>query len=103
VSDLQKICVDVSDCSADSRLTSYVGMPDDMPMAVLSVEDLIDMAGGIIPLSQRLGVARTTVHDWKRLGVVPGSRIAQISRELNIPPAWLLGIIQPPRTMKAAA
>jgi predicted site-specific integrase-resolvase len=78
-------------------------MSDDSGMKALSVDDLIEMAGGIIPLSQRLGVARTTIHDWKRLGVIPGTRIAQISRELSVPAAELLPIVQAPRTTKVAA
>jgi hypothetical protein len=86
-----------------SDLTSYVGIADYLRMKAISVDDLIDMAGGIVPLSLRLGVARTTIHDWKRLGVVPGTRIAQISREMAVPPDRLLPIVQAPRTAKAAA
>jgi hypothetical protein len=71
-------------------------------MGAMTVDDLINLAGGIIPLSQRLGVARTTIHDWKRLGVVPGTRVAQISHELGVPPALLLPIVQQPRTKVAA-
>ena len=72
-------------------------------MGAMTVQDLIDMAGGIIPLGDRLGVARTTIHDWKRLGVIPGTRIAQISRELNVPAADLLPLVQLPRAAKVAA
>jgi predicted site-specific integrase-resolvase len=72
-------------------------------MKALSVDDLIEMAGGIIPLGRRLGVARTTIHDWKRLGVIPGTRVAQISRELCVPADRLLPIVQAPRATKVAA
>jgi hypothetical protein len=72
-------------------------------MRTLSVDDLIEMAGGIIPLARRLGVARTTVHDWKRIGVIPGMRIAQVSAEFAIAPADLLPLVQGPRTAKVAA
>ena len=69
----------------------------------LSVQDLIDVAGGIIPLSEVLCCARTTVYDWKRTNTIPGSRIAQISRELSIPAADLLPLAQGPRLTRAAA
>jgi hypothetical protein len=86
-----------------SDLTSYVGIADYLRMKALSVNDLIEMAGGIIPLSLRLGVARTTIHDWKRLGVIPGMRIAQISSEMGVPAADLLPLVQGPRPAKVAA
>ena len=68
----------------------------------LSVQDLIDAAGGVIPLSELLGVARTTVYDWKRTNTIPGSRLGQISVQLNIPPSDLIAITQGPRLKVAA-
>jgi hypothetical protein len=71
---------------------------------MISVQDLIEMAGGSAHLlGQRLGVARTTVLDWRRLNAIPGSRIAQVSAEFSIPPADLLPLVQGPRTAKVAA
>jgi len=72
-------------------------------MKALTVDALIEMAGGIIPLGQRLGVARTTIYDWKRDGVIPGTRIGQISREFNLLADDLVPIAQGPRASKVAA
>jgi len=68
----------------------------------LSVDNLIAKAGGVIPLARLLGVARTTVYDWKRTGIIPGTRVAQISRALSVPAAELLPIVQQPRSKAAA-
>ena len=66
-------------------------------MAV-TVQSLILKAGGAVALSERLGVARTTVLDWKRTGLIPGGRLAQIALAFNIPADQLLPIVQGPRS-----
>jgi len=71
--------------------------------ARLTVQSLIDRAGGAIRLAERLDCARTTVLDWRRTNSLPGSRIAQISVEMGIPPAHLLHLAQPPRRSRRAA
>jgi len=63
----------------------------------MDVQSLIDHAGGTAELASLLGVARTTVLDWKRDGLIPGSRLAQICSVFGIPPEELLPIVQPPR------
>lgn len=68
----------------------------------MGVEDIIAMAGGAVELAKRLGVARTTVLDWRRDGMVPGARIAQISDEFDIPAAELARIAYPPRGARVA-
>jgi hypothetical protein len=68
----------------------------------LTVQCLIDRAGGAIKLAERLACARTTVLDWRRTNSIPGSRIAQISGEMGIPSARLLHLAQPPRRRSAA-
>jgi DNA-binding transcriptional regulator YdaS (Cro superfamily) len=63
----------------------------------MNVEALIERAGSTVLLAQRLGVARTTVLDWKRAGAIPGNRVSQIARALKIPPEKLLPLVQPPK------
>lgn len=46
---------------------------------------LISHAGGMKPLMAKLGVARTTIIDWKRSGTIPANRVAQISEALSLP------------------
>ena len=62
----------------------------------ITVQCLIDKAGGVVPLGKRLGVARTTVLDWRRTGTIPGSRLKQISREMGLAPCELLPIVHDP-------
>jgi hypothetical protein len=69
----------------------------------LTVQGLIDSVGGAGKLAERLDCARTTVLDWRRTNTIPGSRIAQISGALGIPPALLLPLAQPPRRSRKAA
>jgi len=71
-------------------------------MATLTVQCLIDRAGGAIKLAERLACARTTILGWRRTNSIPGSRIAQISGEMGIPSARLLHLAQPPRRRSAA-
>jgi hypothetical protein len=68
----------------------------------LTVQCLIDRAGGTIPLAERLACARTTILGWRRTNSIPGSRIAQISGKLGIPSARLLHLAQPPRRPRGA-
>lgn len=63
----------------------------------VDVAALIERAGGTVALSKRLGVARTTVLDWKRANTIPGSRVAQIAAEFGISADDLLPIVQGPR------
>lgn len=51
----------------------------------MDVQTIIDRAGGMQRLMARLGVARTTILDWKRLGTIPANRVAQIAAELRLP------------------
>lgn len=68
----------------------------------MDVETLIVAAGGPAKLAKRLGVARTTVLDWRRSERIPGNRVAQIASEFKIPADDLLPIVQPPRAASAA-
>jgi hypothetical protein len=63
----------------------------------MDVQGLIDMAGGTVELAARLGVARTTVLDWKRFGRIPGNRVGQIALAFGIPADDLLPLVQMPR------
>ena len=73
-------------------------MSDAVPM---DVHGLIEKAGGVQQLADRLGVARTTVIDWRVAGMIPGSRLAQIAATLKISPRVLLPIVRPPKARPA--
>jgi len=62
----------------------------------MDVHGLIARAGGVQQLADKLGVARTTVIDWRVAGMIPGSRVAQIAIALKISPRTLLPIVRPP-------
>jgi DNA-binding Xre family transcriptional regulator len=68
---------------------------------VMDVAAIIEKAGGPVELARRLGVARTTVLDWRKARRIPGSRLAQIAIELDIPAQDLVPIAQPPRGQAA--
>jgi hypothetical protein len=68
-----------------------------MTIQPISVQSLIALAGGPTALGRRLGCARTTVLDWRKANTIPGSRLAQISIEMGIPPGELLHLAQLPR------
>ncbi len=40
--------------------------------------DVIEKFGGIRPMATKLGIAATTVQGWKKRGVIPKSRVAEI-------------------------
>jgi len=63
----------------------------------MDVHELIERAGGVHALADRLGVARTTVLDWRAAGMIPGTRVAQIAATLKMSPKVLLPLLRPPR------
>lgn len=65
--------------------------------ACMDVHGLIAKAGGVQALADRLGVARTTVLDWRVAGAIPGNRVAQIALALKVSPNILLPLVRPPR------
>jgi predicted site-specific integrase-resolvase len=69
----------------------------------MDVQTLIDRAGGLRELMARLGVARTTVLDWKRTGTIPATRVAQISEELRLPLRDVVKLASRPAVRKVAA
>lgn len=69
-------------------------MPDKRPM---DVQTLIEAAGGLPELMAKLGVARTTVLDWKRTGNIPANRVAQISATLNLPLSEVVKLAPTPK------
>ena len=71
-------------------------------VAGMDIPTLIEMAGGPDRLADRLGIARTTIYDWKRLGFVPGNRIPQISSELGIAAADLMPLVRTPEPRTAS-
>jgi hypothetical protein len=63
----------------------------------MDVQSLIDAAGGVAQLMARLGVARTTILDWKRTGTIPANRVAQISDTLGLPLESIVKLAPPPK------
>jgi transcriptional regulator with XRE-family HTH domain len=68
----------------------------------MDVQTLIEKAGTAVELANRLGVARTTVLDWRRIGSIPGNRVTQISAEFDIPVDLLLTMVQPAKRQREA-
>lgn len=71
-----------------------VGMSDNLPM---DVQTLIDKAGGEQQFRALFKVARTTVLGWKRSGLLPANRIAQISEALDVPLEAVIKLAPEPR------
>lgn len=69
----------------------------------MDVDGLIEKAGGLDQLAEQLGVARTTVSDWKRLGFLPGSRIPQIMDVLGVKPDDVLPLVKGRKPRERAA
>ena len=74
-----------------------VGMSDSWGM---DVQTLIDKAGGRPKFQELIGVARTTVLDWERLGRIPANRVAQISQALDLPLADVIRLAPEPPQRK---
>lgn len=51
----------------------------------MDVQTIIDTAGGVIQLAEKLGVSRTTILGWKKEKFIPANRVAQISQGLCLP------------------
>lgn len=51
----------------------------------MDIQRLIDLAGGIPQLGQKLGVARTTIIGWRDAGKIPANRVTQISQAMQLP------------------
>lgn len=69
----------------------------------MDVQALIDAAGGVAKLMTRLGVARTTILDWKRTGTIPANRVAQISDALELPLEDVVKLAPVPRAPDRSA
>ncbi len=63
----------------------------------MNVQTLIELAGGVVALADRLGVARTTVIGWRQDDALPAIRVAQVSAEFHIPPAVVLKLVAAPK------
>lgn len=68
----------------------------------MDVQSLIDQAGGVGKLATLLGVAHNTVCDWKRTGLIPGNRVAQVCARLNLPVENVLKLARPPKSRPQA-
>ncbi len=66
-------------------------------IGVMDVDFLIEKAGGRPQLQALLGVARTTILDWEKLGRIPANRVAQISAALDLPVKDVIALASPPR------
>lgn len=73
-------------------------------MPVMDVLTLIERAGSVSALADRLDVHHSTVCGWKRDGVLPAKRIRQIHEKMHVPLADLLPMIgTAPRRAKPSA
>jgi hypothetical protein len=63
----------------------------------MDVQTIIDAAGGMPQLMAKLGVARTTILDWKRTGTIPANRVAQISEVLGFKVEDIVKLAPQPR------
>lgn len=73
----------------------------------MNVQTIIQKAGGVGKLAALLGVSHPTVSDWKRTGFIPGGRIVQISKKLDVRVEDLSMLIKPadvqPQSSEGAA
>lgn len=72
-------------------------------IVAMDVQKLIDKAGGEPQFQALCKVARTTVLDWKRTGLLPANRIAQISAALDVPLEEVIKLAPPPRQRASSA
>jgi len=47
----------------------------------MNIEEVINYFGGVVQTALRLGVSRQAVYDWRKSGVIPFARQAQIELE----------------------
>lgn len=63
----------------------------------MDTQNLIDRAGGVVALAKLLGVNHSTVCGWNREGHIPGNRVRQISRALDLPLPDILALVREPQ------
>lgn len=51
----------------------------------MTVDEIIDRAGGVTRMAARFGVSHSTICDWRRNGQIPVGRARAVSEELDIP------------------
>lgn len=69
----------------------------------MDMNEILEKVGGVSKLAGLLGVAHPTVSEWKRTGIVPASRIVQISSAIDVPLADVIDLASPPRAKAAVA
>lgn len=69
----------------------------------ISVDDLIERAGGVVSLAHAAEVDRVTVYGWRRRGRVPPDRAQLIQRNLGIPRSLLRPDLWEPETADGEA
>lgn len=67
----------------------------------MDVQALIDKAGSEQKFAELCDAARTTVLDWKRTGLIPANRVAQISTALGVPLEDVIKLAPPPPSRRA--
>ncbi len=72
-------------------------------ITAMDVQTIISKAGGVGKLAALLGVSHPTVSDWKRTGFIPGGRIVQISKKLDVKVEDLSALIKPADADSSAA
>ncbi len=59
------------------------------------IKEVIDAAGGVTSLAQKVGVHRTTVIGWRVAGEIPMHRVLAVAEASGIPPHKLRPDIYP--------
>lgn len=67
----------------------------------MDVQTIIDAAGGVPQLQEKLGVSRPTILGWKSLGKIPANRVAQISQKLGLPIEDVIKLAPSPKEVAA--
>lgn len=62
----------------------------------MTVQDLIDKAGGVSKLAAICRVSHSSVCDWNRDNLLPGRRVPQISAALEVPSSELMPLVRVP-------
>jgi hypothetical protein len=85
-----------------TALPSNNAAPEDRD-ALIQAGEIIDRFGGIRPMANKMRVPVTTVQGWKKRGVIPGNRRAEIIRAASDYQVDLAGLLGAPGSAPVTA